>query len=158
MSVYWLDEIESLICIFCLSVAACTFFWADPSLIYTIVLLDHKASNQPRPQEWSLQGDMADEKLGFGLWKGFWFELLINVVQFIVNTANKQEKQAIQKDVVWFTSQRLAGVSHRCICSDSCTCCDTEIEVADQPISSTVYWHQANHSQRWPCNARCLAV
>ena len=40
---------------------------------------------------WLPQGDIADEKknrLGFGLWKGFWLGLLIFVVQFIVYVAN----------------------------------------------------------------------
>ena len=35
VSILWLDEMESLICNFCLSVAARKIVWADPSLRYT---------------------------------------------------------------------------------------------------------------------------
>ena len=35
----WLGEVESLICNFCLSVAARKIVWADPSLRYTSMLL-----------------------------------------------------------------------------------------------------------------------
>ena len=38
VSILWLGEMESLICSFCLSVAAHTLVWADPSLKYTSVL------------------------------------------------------------------------------------------------------------------------
>ena len=37
------------------------------------------------------------------------------------------------------TSQQQASVSLGRICSDNCTCCHTETEVADQTISPTVY-------------------
>ena len=46
VSVYRLGEIESLVCNFCLSVAAHTLVWADPSLRYTSMLLGHKAINK----------------------------------------------------------------------------------------------------------------
>ena len=39
VSILWLGEVESLICNFCLSVAACKIVWADPSLRYTSMLL-----------------------------------------------------------------------------------------------------------------------
>ena len=39
VSILWLGEMESLVCNFCLSVAACKIVWADPSLRYTHVLL-----------------------------------------------------------------------------------------------------------------------
>ena len=37
--ILWLGEMESLVCNFHLSVAACTTVWADPSLRYTYMLL-----------------------------------------------------------------------------------------------------------------------
>ena len=39
VSVLWLGEMESLICNFCLSVAAHKIVWADPFLRYTRMLL-----------------------------------------------------------------------------------------------------------------------
>ena len=39
VSILWLGEIESLICNFYLSVAACKIVWADPFLRYTSLLL-----------------------------------------------------------------------------------------------------------------------
>ena len=39
VSILWLGEVESLICIFYLSVAARKIVWADPSLRYTRMLL-----------------------------------------------------------------------------------------------------------------------
>ena len=39
VSILWLGEMESLICNFCLSVAARKIIWADPSLRYTRMLL-----------------------------------------------------------------------------------------------------------------------
>ena len=39
VSILWLGEVESLICNFCLSVAARKIVWADPSLRYTSMLL-----------------------------------------------------------------------------------------------------------------------
>ena len=39
VSILWLGEMESLICSFCLSVAARKIVWADPSLRYTSLLL-----------------------------------------------------------------------------------------------------------------------
>ena len=53
------------------------------------------------------------------------------------------------------TSQQHVSVSQGRICSDSFTCCHTEIQVADQTV--TVYWHRANQSQHWPYNAKRLA-
>ena len=38
-SILWLSEVESWICSFCLSVAACKLVWADPSLRCTSLLL-----------------------------------------------------------------------------------------------------------------------
>ena len=46
VSILWLGEVESLICNFCLSVAARKIVWADPSLRYTSMLLGRKATNQ----------------------------------------------------------------------------------------------------------------
>ena len=40
-----------------------------------------------------------------------------------------------------FTSQQHASVSQGQICSDNCTCCHTEIEVADQTFHLTQYSH-----------------
>ena len=39
VSILWLGEMDSLICNFCLSVAARKIVWADPSLRYTRMLL-----------------------------------------------------------------------------------------------------------------------
>ena len=39
VSILWLGEMESLVCNFCLSVAAHKLVWADPSLRYTCMLL-----------------------------------------------------------------------------------------------------------------------
>ena len=42
-------------------------------------------------------------------------------------------------------------------CPDDCACCHTETEVVVVKLTShpvTVYWHQANWSQRWPLNTR----
>ena len=39
VGILWLDEMESLICNFYLSVAARKIIWADPSLRYTRMLL-----------------------------------------------------------------------------------------------------------------------
>ena len=39
VSILWLGEVESLICNFYYSVAACKFVYADPSLMYTSMLL-----------------------------------------------------------------------------------------------------------------------
>ena len=39
VSILWLGEVESWICNFYLSVAACKIVWADPSLRYTRMLL-----------------------------------------------------------------------------------------------------------------------
>ena len=39
VSILWLGEMESLICNFYLSVAACKIVWTDPSLRYTSMLL-----------------------------------------------------------------------------------------------------------------------
>ena len=39
VSILWLGEMESLVCNFYLSVAACKIVWADPSLRYTRMLL-----------------------------------------------------------------------------------------------------------------------
>ena len=47
VSILWLGEMESLICSLCLSVAACRFVWADPSLRYRRMLLRQQASKQP---------------------------------------------------------------------------------------------------------------
>ena len=47
VSILWLGEVESWICNFYLSVAACTIIWADPSLRYTSMLLGRYATNQP---------------------------------------------------------------------------------------------------------------
>ena len=47
VSMLWLGEVESLICIFYLSVAALQLVWAYPSLRYTSMLLGHEATNQP---------------------------------------------------------------------------------------------------------------
>ena len=44
------------------------------------------------------------------------------------------------------TSQQHASVSHRRICSDSFTCCHTEIEVADQ----TFYLTQSQYTDTLP--------
>ena len=44
--ILWLGEVESLICNFCLSVAARKIVWAVPSLRYTCLLLGQKAANQ----------------------------------------------------------------------------------------------------------------
>ena len=57
------------------------------------------------------------------------------------------------------TSQQHASVSQGRICSDNCTCCHTETEVAHQTfyLTQSVYWHWADQSQRWPYNARRLA-
>ena len=41
VSIPWLGEMESLICNFYLSVATRTIVWADPSLRYTRMLLEH---------------------------------------------------------------------------------------------------------------------
>ena len=41
VSILWLNEIASLNCNFCLSVAAHTIVWADPSLRYNSMLLRH---------------------------------------------------------------------------------------------------------------------
>ena len=45
VSMLWLGEVESLICSFFLSVAACKLVWADPSLRYTSMLLGRSATN-----------------------------------------------------------------------------------------------------------------
>ena len=39
VSILWLGEVESLVCNFYLSVAACKIVWADLSLRYTSMLL-----------------------------------------------------------------------------------------------------------------------
>ena len=39
VSILWLGEVESWICNFYLSVAACKIVWADPSLRYTCLFL-----------------------------------------------------------------------------------------------------------------------
>ena len=46
VNILWLGEVESLICNFYLSVAAHKIVWADPSLRYTRMLLEHKATNK----------------------------------------------------------------------------------------------------------------
>ena len=46
VSILWLDEVESLICNFYLSVAARKIVWADPSLRYTSLLPGRLASKQ----------------------------------------------------------------------------------------------------------------
>ena len=45
VSILWLGWIASLICNFCLSVAACTIVYADASLRYTSMLLGHYAAS-----------------------------------------------------------------------------------------------------------------
>ena len=47
VSILWLGEIESLICSFYFSVAACKIVCADPSLRYTSRLQGREATNQP---------------------------------------------------------------------------------------------------------------
>ena len=44
------------------------------------------------------------------------------------------------------TSQQQASVSQGRICSDNCTCCHTEIEVADQ----TFYLTKSQYTDTWP--------
>ena len=39
ISILWLGEMDSLVCDFCLSVAARKIVWADPSLRYICMLL-----------------------------------------------------------------------------------------------------------------------
>ena len=46
VSILWLDEVECLICNFCLSVAARKIVWADPSLRYTSLLLGRYSTNK----------------------------------------------------------------------------------------------------------------
>ena len=46
VSILRLGEMDSLICNFCLSVAACRIVWADPSLRYTHMLLGRYATNK----------------------------------------------------------------------------------------------------------------
>ena len=46
VSILWLGEVESWICNFYLSVAACTLVWADRSLRYTSMLLGQQATNK----------------------------------------------------------------------------------------------------------------
>ena len=46
VSILRLGEVESWICNFYLSVAACKIVWADPSLRYTLMLLGRYATNQ----------------------------------------------------------------------------------------------------------------
>ena len=45
VNILWVGEVESLICIFYLSVAARKIVWEDPSLRYTSMLLGCKATN-----------------------------------------------------------------------------------------------------------------
>ena len=49
VSILWLNEVESLVYSFCLSVAASKIVWADPSLRYTCMLLGRWATNQQQP-------------------------------------------------------------------------------------------------------------
>ena len=50
------------------------------------------------------------------------------------------------------------------ICPDNCACCHSETKKKKKKKSRsnflsyqvTIYWHQANQSQHWTCNARCL--
>ena len=56
---------------------------------------------------------------------------------------------------VCFTSQQHAQVR---ICSITCACRHTEIQLADQSCLShpiIAYWQQANNPQCWPYNTRC---
>ena len=57
------------------------------------------------------------------------------------------------------TSHQHDGASQGRICLDKCTCCHTEIEVANQTfyLNHSQYRHRASQSQRWPYNARHLA-
>ena len=60
VSILWLGEIENLVCNFCLSVAALTLVWADPSRRYISMLLGLLTTQQPtttltccRPAIWA---------------------------------------------------------------------------------------------------------
>ena len=48
------------------------------------------------------------------------------------------------------TSQQRAGVSQGRICSDMCTCCHTDTEVADQTFHLT----QSQYADTWPASPR----
>ena len=52
------------------------------------------------------------------------------------------------------TSQQQASVSQRRICSDICTCCHTEIEVADQ----TFYLTQSQYTDTGPTSPRADSI
>ena len=56
VSILWLGEIASLVCYFCLSVAACTCVWADPSLRYTSMLLGREATSQQQQRQYTAAG------------------------------------------------------------------------------------------------------
>ena len=72
-----------------------------------------------------------------------------------------QEHQQQRVVVSW-----LLNVQHLCmfiqgrICSNNCTCCHTEIELADQTFYPTQsqYADRTNQSQRGPYKARCLVT
>ena len=57
------------------------------------------------------------------------------------------------------TSQQHASVSQGRTCTDNFTCCHTDRSCRANflPHPVTVYWHQADQSQRWPYNATRLA-
>ena len=53
VSILWLGKVESLICNFYLSVAACKIVCADPSLRYTSMLLGREATNKKTNCSWT---------------------------------------------------------------------------------------------------------
>ena len=64
--------------------------------------------------------------------------------------------QATKNSIYCLTSHRQASISQRRICLDSCTCCDTEIEVSDLNFYLTQSQFTDTGPAR-PCNARRLA-
>ena len=63
-----------------------------------------------------------------------------------VITSNTEEEEEVCLFVGCLTSQQHASVSQGRICSDNCTCCQTEIEAADQ----TFYLTQSQHTATGP--------
>ena len=67
VSILWLGEVESLICNFYLSVAACKIVWAAPSLRYTSMLLGRQATNkQHRAELHPVQTQVEQDLAAYG--------------------------------------------------------------------------------------------
>ena len=77
---------------------------------------------------------------------------IISLNEFIDLILDDEHNDDIDDNAIYYpfvdclTSQQQASVSQGQICSDNCTCCHTEMEVADP----TFYLTQSQYTYTWP--------